>query len=395
MNHSPLPTVKSGRYTTLTLALGATLLFAGLAFTQSASRVNSTGGQTDAEDYKFTVHSNLVFLPTRVQSKRGETVYGLKPEQFIVEDNGVRQSVQVDEEPDSSGVSLVVAVQCSRSAASEFNKLKGLGAMIDGIVGDGPHEVAVLSFGERPYVLGDFSSSPEAVPLALSRLEDCGDFHAAAIDAVAYAINMLARRQNHYRHAILLISETRDHGSRSKLHEVVAELGVTDTVIYSVAFSPARDGLLNDLRYGDNGPPVPTFATPPSPSTHQPAATEADPSPRPAAEPAYADHPPLFALPPEIQLLVSALRRNAASELASLSGGEYVNFTTQRGFEESLQRISNQMHDYYLLSFKPSSAPVLGLHSLRVRVVDHPDAVIQTRRSYWPGMFESPPENAR
>jgi hypothetical protein len=96
-----------------------------------------------------------------------------------------------------------------------------------------------------------------------------------------------------------------------------------------------------------------------------------------------------MAMPPELQLIVSALRRNAASEMASLSGGEYVNFTTQKGFETSLRRISNQLHDYYVLSFKPTSGPALSLHSLRVRVVGHPDAVILTRKTYWSGMLES------
>ena len=375
-------------WSTLTLALGATLLFARLASGQSTGNVDSSHGQTDAENYKFTTHSNLVYLPTRVQSKKGETIYGIQPEQFIVEDNGVRQSVQVDEDPDSWGVSLVVAVQCSRSAPLEFKKLKGLGAMIDGIVGDAPHEVAVLTYGERPYVLDDFSGSPEADPLALSRIKDCGDFHAASIDAVYYAINMLRRRQSHYRRAILLIGETRDHGSRSKLQDVVAELGVTDTVIYSVAFSPSRDEIIEDLRYDDKPPQAAVSTPPPSPS-HQPPPAEANSSPPPVPEPVYTEHPPLLVLPPELQLVVNALRRNAASDLASLSGGEYVNFTTQRGFEASLQRISNQIHDYYVLSFKPTSAPALSLHSLRVRVANYPDAVIQTRRTYWSGILES------
>ncbi|MGD0227761.1 MAG: VWA domain-containing protein [Terriglobia bacterium] len=375
-------------WSTLTLALGATLLFARLASGQSTGNVDSSHGQTDAENYKFTTHSNLVYLPTRVQSKKGETIYGIQPEQFIVEDNGVRQSVQVDEDPDSWGVSLVVAVQCSRSAPLEFKKLKGLGAMIDGIVGDAPHEVAILTYGERPYVLDDFSGSPEAVPLALSRIKDCGDFHAASIDAVYYAINMLRRRQSHYRRAILLIGETRDHGSRSKLQDVVAELGVTDTVIYSVAFSPSRDEIIEDLRYDDKPPQAAVSTPPPSPS-HQPPPAEANSSPPPVPEPVYTEHPPLLVLPPELQLVVNALRRNAASDLASLSGGEYVNFTTQRGFEASLQRISNQIHDYYVLSFKPTSAPALSLHSLRVRVANYPDAVIQTRRTYWSGILES------
>jgi VWFA-related protein len=358
------------------------------AFGQNAGIANPSPGQSEAENYKFAARSNLVSLPTRVQSKRGETIYGLKPEQFIVEDNGVRQSVQVDEDPDTWGVSLVVAVQCSRAAPKEFNKLKGLGAMIEGIVGDAPHEVAILSYGERPYVLDDFSANPEAVPLALSRIRDCGEFHAAAIDAVAYAINMLRRRQNHYRRAILLIGETRDHGSHSKLHEVVAELGVTDTVIYTVAFSPARDEIIEPYR-NDDHPPQDSVSAPPPTPPHPPPAAGADSSPAGVAEPVYTEHVPLFVLPPELQLMVSALRRNAASELASLSGGEYVNFTTQRGFERSLQRISNQIHDYYVLSFKPSSGAPLSLHSLRVRVAGYPDAVIQTRRSYWSGIFEA------
>jgi hypothetical protein len=84
--------------------------------------------------------------------------------------------------------------------------------------------------------------------------------------------------------------------------------------------------------------------------------------------------------------IVNALRKNTASEPASLSGGEYINFGTQDGFEQSLQRISNQIHNYYLLSFKTPSTPTYSLHGLRVRVPDHPEAVIQSRRSYWSGL---------
>ena len=352
---------------TLTLAAAATLLVVRLA----------AGQQADADNYKFTVHSNLVLLPTRVQTKKGETIYGLKPEQFIVEDNGVRQSVQVDEEPDSPGLSLVVVVQCGRSASSEFNKLKGLDTMVDAIVGDAPHEVAVLSYGEAPYVLGDFSRSPEATRLALSRLKPCGDFHAASIDAVYYAINMLKRRQSRYRRAILLISETRDHGSRSKLHEVVAELGVNDTVIYSVAFSPAKDEFIDDFRSGINPPKAP--------SSPPPAKVSSSP---PVPDPVYLDHAPPFEWPPQLLLVMNALRRDSASELASLSGGEHFNFTTKRGLEESLEQIANRVHNYYLLRFQPSG-PIMVLHSLRVRVEGYPDAVIQTRRNYWSGIFDS------
>jgi VWFA-related protein len=332
------------------------------------------------EASKFSVRSNLVFLPTRVQDKSGETVYGLRAEQFIVEDNGVRQVVNVDEDPESSGLSLVVAIECGRSAPIEFKKLKGLGAMIGGIVGDAQHEVAIVSYGAGPYLLSDFSRSSDAVTAGLKKLKDCGSNYAATIDAVSYAIEMLKRRKTHYRRAILLIGETRDHGSKAKLDEVVAELGVTDTVIYSVAFSPARDEVLHDLMHVNDGYNVPVPRDPgPPPDVEKPT----------AAESTWREKTPWMVWPPELLLIVNALRRNSASELASLSGGQYANFTTQKGFDEELHKISNQVHNYYLLSFKPTGESGWGMHSLKVRVADIPDAVIQTRKNYWAGMLDS------
>jgi hypothetical protein len=54
--------------------------------------------------------------------------------------------------------------------------------MIEAIVGDAPHEVAIVSYGEVPYLLGEFSDNSEAVRRALAKLKPCGAFHAATID---------------------------------------------------------------------------------------------------------------------------------------------------------------------------------------------------------------------
>jgi VWFA-related protein len=273
-----------------------------------------------------------------------------------------------------------VAVQCSRSAGVEFSKFKGLQAMIEGIAGDGPHEVAIVSYGDGPRLLGNFSGDPAALQLGLSKLATCHDYGAATLDTVNFATHLLERRQNQYRRAILLVSETRDHGSRASAREAVASLGVTNTVIYSVAYSPTRDELIRDLRGVEDEPSRAPLALPPpvtaaSPvSTDQPLVAEQEKAPKP---------PPLFVLPPIFTVPTNAMRQNAAKELASLSGGEYINFTTQRGFDEGLQRFSNLVHNYYLLSFQPRSKPGPGFHSLRVRVPEYPDAVIQTRTGYW------------
>jgi VWFA-related protein len=333
------------------------------------------GGQSDSASPKFTVRSELVFLPTRVQDKQGKAIYGLTAKQFMVDDNGERQAVEVDQEPATTGLSLVVVVQCSRSAPYEFVRIRGLGAMIDAVVGSVPHEVAILAYGEGPYLLGDFSSSADAERLALSKLKPCGLYHASTIDAVYYGINMLRRRQNHYRRAILLVSEMRDHGSKSKLEDVVTQLGINDTVIYSVAFFPALD---EQIRGADPPDPVSLPAPPKTDSAEQQT-----------PEPWYIDHPPRVMWPPPLLMAVNALRANAASELASLSGGEYFRFASQKSFERILDRIANEIHNYYLLRFKPPDVPLLTLHHLRVRIYGRPDAVIQTRKTYWSGIYES------
>ena len=333
---------------------------------------------------KFTTRANLVSLPTRVETKKGDIIYGLRPDQFVVEDNGVRQSVKIDEAPDSTGLSLVLVVQCGRDASAEFPKLQGLATMLEAIAAPGApsSEVAVVSFGEGQYVLDDFSPAKDSARSALSKLKPCGEFHAATIDAVYFAINMLKKRPNHNRRAILLISETRDHGSRSKLNEVILELGVTDTAIYSLAFAPAKNEFLNGLghRSTPDKPEEEPRALPTIGQAH---------APPPESDPVYLDHGPSFGWPSQFLLVANALRRNTAKELAVLSAGEHFSFSSQKGLEEALGRISNQIRNEYLLSFQPPPGPIATLHTITVRVPDYPKAAIFTRKSYWSGIYDS------
>ena len=292
-------------------------------------------------------------MPTQVQLKNGEILYGLKPEQFVVEDNGVPQQIRVDEDTDALGLSLVVVVQCSRSAGMEYAKLQGLATMIDAIAGGAPREVALIRYGDGSDLIGGFSRNPDKLGVALNDLQPCDDAAATTLDAVSYATSLLEGRKNHYRHAILLISETRDHGSTVKPGKVIADLGRTNTVVDAVSFNPGKNEALASLLHGQPGPGA-------------------------------------------IGLLiqaVQALRKNVPKELASLSGGEYQTFASQKAFDASLQQLSNHIHNYYLLSFQPHSggADAAGLHSLHVKIPDYPDARIRTRESYYSGALDPPP----
>jgi VWFA-related protein len=342
---------KGGRYTG---GMRAFILFFLLVGGVAVAQDTTAAGD---QSYTLKTQSNIVLVPTTVQTKHGEMLYELKPEQFVVEDNGVPQKVHLDEDTDVLGLSLAVVVQCSRSAGWEYTKLSGIGEMIDGIAGGAPREVAIITYGSAPMLLGNFSSSVSDMGNALAQLQPCDDPDASTLDAVKYATKLLEARKNHYRHAILLVSETRDHGSDAKPADVIAALGRTNTVVDSVAFGPGKTEILNDLKYGGGSGPIGLLV-----------------------------------------MAVEALKKNAARELAALSGGEYVNFTTQKGFDEGLHQLSNHIHNYYLLSFQPASvaggAPSQGMHRIRVHIPDYPDAKIRFRESYFSGELDAAAANA-
>jgi len=270
-----------------------------------------------------TIHStaNIVFVPTQVQTKKGEMIYGLTADKFIVEDNGVPQTIKLDEDTDALGLSLVVVIQCSRDAIRQFDNMRGLSAMIDDLTGGAPRQVAVVTLGAVDYANHMFDDNK----------------------ATAVSRN---------RRAILLISETRDHGSHIKPAEVIANLGRTNTVVDAVSFEPAKTEVLDSLLHGQLGPgPIGLIVA-----------------------------------------AASALKRNAPNTLASLSGGEYTNFGSQHGFDKGVHNLANHIHNYYLLSFQPqgkNGEPATpGLHRITVKIPDY-DAKIRYRETYYAG--EAPP----
>jgi VWFA-related protein len=317
----------------------------GLVYALALSTLILHGQQQNP--YSFSTQTNLVTVPTQVTTPQGDFIYGLQGSQFIVTDNGVPQHVHLEQAPEQTGLSLVVVVQCSGASAMEASKLAGLSTMIDDITGAAPHEVAVLSYGKKSSVLSDFTSDHAKTSAAVSAIKPCAG-GVATLDAVLRANNLLEWRDNHYRRAILLISETRDHGSHATAQEVIEELGETNTVVDAVAYSPARDQILSQLKSDAGGGSTGALD--------------------------------LMSL---LMMAVNAMRMNAASELATLSGGEYQNFTTRRGFDHALGHLANQVHNFYLLSFQPQGTPTPGYHSLRVSVPGMPDALVRSRSTYW------------
>ena len=284
-------------------------------------------------------------MPTLVEMPSGEIVYGLGPSDFQLKDSGVPQRLHVDDDLDSEPVSVVVAVEKGRMAALEFEKINRLAPLIDLFLGDGSSEVAFVSFDSKPQLVVPFTKDGDRLGHELKRMEP-GDGGAAILDTVGFSVKLLEDRPKDYRRVLLLISETRDHGSRDvDAQRVVEQIGISNTLVLSVTFSPSKALLLHDLRDGGQSASVGDLLTP-------------------------------------LMMAIQAVRKNVARQIAVMSGGEYAPFTTERGFEARVQEVAKHARNRYLLSFRPTDNTP-GLHVLEVRLTRDLGARVVARTSYW------------
>jgi len=304
-----------------------------------------TGGAVCQET---TLHSqsNVVVIPALVKSAQGEAVYGLGAKDFIVEDDGVEQAVHLDEAAEGQPVSMVIAIQRGRRADYEFPRMRGLSAMLDPLVAEGHGSVAIVEFDSSVQTAQDFTANSEKIAWTLKDLQP-GDGGAAILDAVGYSVKMLEQVPRERQRVLLLISETRDHGSQAKVEDVVAEIGQSSTAVYALAFSPSRSNILDTMR-GNN-------------------MNEMNPSPDLLA--------PLI-------MAAQAMKKNMPKTVASMTGGEYEMFANGKNFDLRMIDFSNHLHSRYLLSIEPKT-PHMGLHELRVRLRNPGDKSVLARSSYW------------
>ena len=290
------------------------------------------------------VPTTEVLVPTLVEKPDGDVIYGLKPRDFILEDNGVPQQIRVQEEMDTAPVALVVAVEMGGVSALEFDKLAKLGPLLDLFLADGKGEAALVGFDSKPHLIRDFTRTSEDINQALKQMES-GDGGDAILDTVSYAVDLLQSQPKEYRRVLLLVSEERDHGSKHTRPEQLAQkIGRSDVLVLSICFSPSRAEFLHDVK--DSGDdrimnPISTIA-----------------------------------------MIVQAFKKNVAKEVAQMSGGEYTTFTGDKGFEQRVVDAAKHARNRYLITFSPSD-PTPGLHTIRVRTAQDYGARIVARANYW------------
>jgi VWFA-related protein len=306
------------------------------------------------QESTFRSQSNVVLVPALVRNKAGDIVYGLQAKDFVIEDDGMSQIVHLDEAAEDNPVSLVVAVQCGRRADFELPRMHGLAAMLQPVMDQPGGKIAVVAFDSTVHPVEDFTSDQQSVRRDLTNLK-AGDGGAAILDAVGYSAKLLDGVPKDHKRVLLLISETRDHGSQTAtIEDVIKAIGNSNIVVYALAFSPSKSNVLDTLKGNNNW------------DLHRDT-TEVHNDPNPLA--------PLV-------LAAQAMRKNTVKAIAAQSGGEYEMFDSAKGFASRLTDFSNHLHSRYLLSFQPSH-PQPGLHELTVKLRESGNETVLARSSYW------------
>jgi len=324
------------------------LLTAGIVSAQ-----NSTPG--DASPPTIQTTTRLVIVPTLVQTSSSETVYSLRAEDFLLTDKGVPQKISLDDEAHQP-LSLVVLMQTGGPAVHEFNKYANLETMLAAMLGEAPNQVSIVSFDSRPEAASPFTSDITQWTDAINH-PDPGDSGAAIMDGLKYALNLLAKQPQANRRAILLISQPTDVGSKTTAKEILQISGETNTAIYTLTFSPQITRLKGALKD--------------PPRTNDPPITLPN-----GTYSAY------FHLTEPLQMILSAMHKNVAEEVASLTGGEASEFNNQHELDDGLATLTRHMQNRYTLSFTPSSKEP-GLHPIKVSLPLHPGLTVSARTNYW------------
>jgi VWFA-related protein len=339
----------------------------------------------------FRADTTDVLVPTLVTDQQGNVIFGLTAKDFIIRDNGVEQTPRMDESFSTKPVSLVLAVQTGGRApqivgsgcalqrgSNEFTRpstkckstLHGIALMLETFVDAPGSQMALVSFDSTVKLRQDFTSNISNVTAALDRLPG-GDGDGAVLDAVQFSLNLLKRRAKDERKVLVVISEQKDHGSKTvTLDEAARQIIASDVEVYMVAYPPDFTSAAESVAklFGPASSPI-----------------GADPTgmPGPGGAASAAGSINLLGLMSLLHSSATQMNSNVPQSIANLTGGEYVLFHNEKGLDEALGKLANHAHNRYQLSFTAKN-PQPGPHRIEVLLREGGGAQISARAGYWP-----------
>jgi VWFA-related protein len=270
----------------------------------------------------FRVPVRMIAVPTLVFSKENRLIPGLKKTDFTLLDNGVPQSIRLNN--DYTPVSVVVAIQTNQDVHGSIPYIAKVGSVMEALLVGATGRAAVISYGAEMKVLKPFGSGD--IGLAFRSISEKGGARgskARMIDAGMQAIGLLKERKRTEARVLLFIGQGMDRGSDAGWARLQEEAARENVSVYA----------LNSSGSGDAGAP-----------------------------PGNLDFGWLLAT-----LGHQDAKTDPLSPLIAETGGTQLHFHGQRELEDAIGTLGVELRSAYLLSFYPSTENP-GRHTISVEV---------------------------
>jgi VWFA-related protein len=334
----------------------------------------------DQDSVRFVIGTDYVSTPAWVYDHNGETVNGLRPEQFRLFDNDKEQNIQVD--VSFVPISVVICIQSNSHVQGLLPQVKKVGNMIKPLLIGDQGEAAVIAYDSRIRTLQDFTSDADKITAAVAKIQP-GSTANHLIDAASEATRMLRSRPKNRQRVILLIGETRDLYSEMRLREAMIDMQLANVVFHAVDMSRFITTLTA-------GPPDPRPENRPAPLAGAGAIPAGLPStPTTVAQTTGAQGGRAEFLPMMVELFRDAkaiFKDNPVEAFTKATGGTEFGFHSQRTLEEAVQKLGDLLHSQYTISYSPNNRNESGFHEIKVDVPRRSDVKkVVTRPGYWLG----------
>jgi VWFA-related protein len=291
-------------------------------------------------------------------------VDGLDPSDLLLYDNNVLRPIQADLAV--SPISLVVALETSASSKAVLDKLGGSGILFSELLAADRGETALITFSDDVSERVGFTADPDDLTHELQRIRPEGK-GAAVLDGLSKALDMLAHRPPGRRLMVLMISESRDRSSKTKLQEVVQRVQRLNAAVFWLTYSTTMAQYTDRKVTAIGDVEVPK-------EKGKDKVKDATPIPP--------DSPPMNLLAPFTEL--AHLNKPVLADLfPRLTGAVAHNFLTKGALESALHDMGEEIHRQYILTFPPAPGAPGQFHTIRIDVKGRPDLKVKTREGYW------------
>jgi VWFA-related protein len=312
--------------------------------------------QRSSPEAKFKIRSLLVNEPVTVRDSDGKMVHNLEPGNFLITDNGIKQQI-THFELGGDAISLVVAVETSSRVEPILPEIRRSGILLSQTVMGPNGEEAVLGFNDSVEKLQNFTSNSEEVDKVISGLRS-GTSGSKLYDAMALGVEMLSARPEASatgpgrRRVLLVMAESDDIGSATKLGAVLRQAQLQNVTIYGVGLSSTRSEFQRwarqkrgvDPEWGKNNwIPLAVWAV-----THI-----------------------------KDQVSGSGLQIAAAA-----TGGSHNSTWKDRSLQTAIDEIGGELHSQYILTYTPTGSDAAGYHEIKVEL-DMSGLKVKSRPGYY------------